>query len=173
MSGRRWQRGFEALVALIAVCLACNWIETRERSYPSYDDAVSAGEMVRGWLPEWVPASSFDLRLRNDTDTNELWIEFSFVESDLKEASQTMRPLDSGDPKRLRVRRAGEISWWPEDLRGVFEWRELTGQYQFFQVDRKQGMGEQEGSRSRESGYLAVSWGTGEAYYWETSRFHR
>lgn len=129
--------------------------------------------MVRGWLPEWVPRSSFDLRLRNDTDTGDLWIEFSFVASDLREASQTMRPLDSGDPKLLRVPRAGEISWWPEDLQGVFEWRELAGEYQFFHVYRKQGMGGQDGFHGRESGYLAVSWGTGKAYYWETSRFHR
>jgi hypothetical protein len=48
---------------------ACD--EQPYRSYATYAEAVAAGEVERGWLPTWVPASASNLHLQGDLDTNE------------------------------------------------------------------------------------------------------
>lgn len=38
--------------------------------YDSYSDAVAAGEIRRGWMPEWMPKTVYDIRETHDLDTN-------------------------------------------------------------------------------------------------------
>jgi hypothetical protein len=55
-----------AALILLAACAG----ETPQAVYPAYADAVADGAIERGWIPEWVPASAFDIYEKHDLDTN-------------------------------------------------------------------------------------------------------
>jgi hypothetical protein len=69
---RRWP-GFavmcaRALAAVIALpLLAC---DTSEKSFRSLADAEAQGMVVRGWIPEGLPQSATQVRIRWNLDTN-------------------------------------------------------------------------------------------------------
>ena len=58
-----------AAVLALFLCLA-GCLETMESSYATRQEAVEAGQVAKGWIPRWVPASATNLREIHNLDSN-------------------------------------------------------------------------------------------------------
>ena len=107
-----------ALIGLLAACLAlagCGPSYERTEHYPTREDAVRAGAFSRGWLPQWLPASSREIWETHDQDSNDLYLKFECdkpeIESFLKAAGAT--PIAERERPQLPII---SESWWPKEL---------------------------------------------------------
>ncbi len=62
-------------------------------TYKTYNDAVSDRLFERGWLPEIIPSSSFNIITQNDLDSNTSEGEFSFFPNDVTTFSSMLIKL--------------------------------------------------------------------------------
>lgn len=107
----------QVLPVLIAIAALCGCVEQSHRRYASRADAVAAGELARGWLPDWVPEAAFDIRLQGDLDTNRIWLRFELPPSDFASLRSKLRRLSADEVSSLPVSRPGRSSrWWFDGL---------------------------------------------------------
>lgn len=60
------------LPSLVLSLLLTACMESREMLYEDREAAVHDGAIVRGWLPEWLPASATDIYSWHNVDTKHL-----------------------------------------------------------------------------------------------------
>lgn len=149
---RRWVIGLVAS-AFVAVS-GWQFVEfmdlTFESSYPSLKAAVDDGAVVRGWIPEWLPASTFDIREIHDLDSNHVSIMFKFDRTDRSWVNGHAAAMTNAEVKGVQVPGiAGE--WWPETMPVGADWYGC-------------------GSNADHATAMVVDWRTGTAYYWSQSR---
>ncbi len=100
----------------LSVCLqACR--ERRESFYPTLGDAVTAGEIARGWIPDFLPASSHAIHIIYNPASPRTWCAFDFSSDDSARLRKALSGLDTIPPQLRRVDGPG-VSWWPDFLRG-------------------------------------------------------
>ena len=112
---RRWVIFIVLSVASIAVYRACD--ERRESFYPLLADAVKAGEITRGWLPEYLPGSSRNIHLLHRVDSPRTLCAFEFSPDDSQRFRERITSADVLPPEVRRIGNPG-VSWWPEVLMG-------------------------------------------------------
>lgn len=116
-----------ALAALLAVYLF--WAFGRwpslvvESRYARLVDAVDAGERERGWLPDFVPSSAFDLREMHDLKSNWSWGTFSYRNEDLEKLRAILVAQDSACTLVVAAPPADD---WPIRYEGRICCAELT-----------------------------------------------
>jgi hypothetical protein len=119
---RSYFRGRAGLVVLWVVvcvlCAGCN--ERRESRYRSLADALKAGEVTRGWLPDWLPASSRAITLAYDPSSPRTWCTFEFSPDDSQRLRERLTPVE-GLPQRVRHVENPGLSWWPQFLTGELD----------------------------------------------------
>ena len=148
--------GRAALVALVLACAAaCAGINAQTNAYATLDEARQAGAVANGYVPEWLPPGSHDLREAHVPNTTSLWgiVNFPQEQADMLRAALVPDeiPLDS-----VEVAMPRRIEWWPQELRGALNGERL-------------GVVGIRGYRSRRNGLIvAVNWKQGRAYYWST-----
>jgi hypothetical protein len=88
---------------------ACFLSETIESTYENIDEAVTAGAVERGWVPEWLPDTAVNLHEKHDLDSNASILRFSLSLTDFA------IPLDC---QETTVPPSATITadWWPADL---------------------------------------------------------
>jgi hypothetical protein len=89
--------------------VACFPSETIESTYENFDEAVTAGAVERGWVPEWLPDGAVNLHEKHDLDRNASILRFSLSLTDFA------IPLDcqeTTDPPSATI----TADWWPADL---------------------------------------------------------
>ena len=69
-------RTLAPLLLLLLTLSGCSDVVTHH--YPTYNDAVKDNLFGRGWLPDFIPLSSFNITTSNDLDLNTSKGEFSF-----------------------------------------------------------------------------------------------
>ncbi len=103
-------------VALLLLGLGCV-SEQPYRYYSEYHDAVTAGELARGWLPGWLPTSASDIHLQSDLDTSEIWLRCRLSTSVSAELRSQLRPLSEAEVTAAPWSRPRSASaWWPRNL---------------------------------------------------------
>ena len=70
--------------------VGCSDVVTRD--YKTYNDAVSDELFGRGWLPELIPSSSFNIKTSNNLDVNTSEGEFSFPPGDTQAFVSKLHP---------------------------------------------------------------------------------
>lgn len=99
------------VVLCILSMLGCSSRDVVEQRFENMNEASRAGAIERGWLPRFTPQSSFDIQLRYDLDTNEVWISFGWdgtdgeLDKQCKPFSLTLEDLPKRSP-----------TWWPHEL---------------------------------------------------------
>lgn len=93
-SSNGWRIAIYATVLLAAACSD----EAPDAFYATQAEAVAAGAVGRGWVPDWVPTQATDLREVHDLDTNESALLFTLP------STLNWRP-----PAACRVANAGEF----------------------------------------------------------------
>ncbi len=76
--------------ALILYLAGCS--EANGNYYPTYADAVRANAVRRGWIPEFVPTSAYEIHEVHDVDTNMQRMRFRVPSSDVYALTRTMIP---------------------------------------------------------------------------------
>ena len=114
-----------ARVLLVSTCIAASaFLQAcsgrRESSYASLADASEAGEITRGWIPDYLPGSAHSIHIVYDPSSPRTWCTFEFSPTD----SQTLKKnLTSINALPQRVKRIDDprLSWWPDFLKGDLE----------------------------------------------------
>ena len=83
-----WCPWLFALLAMAGLC-SCDRISD---SYATLDEARAARLFERGWLPDILPASSVDIKITTDVDTNTAIGSFRFKPGDFSELVAKMSP---------------------------------------------------------------------------------
>lgn len=112
---------FRACGALL-VCIAATGLlqacgNKQESSYATLAEASKAGEITRGWIPDYLPASSRAIRIVYDPSSPRTWCSFAFSPADSHSLKKYLTGV-SVLPQRLKRLDGPFASWWPDFLRG-------------------------------------------------------
>jgi hypothetical protein len=133
-----------ACIAAISTAFAgCAWVEEDSSHFDDRLDAVNVEMFAKGWLPQWVPPTSKNLREKHAYDISISILRFEFdAAKDAPPFGDACRPTTSdaiGSP-------ALDAWWWPE----TESLRSMSSLY----------------ACPKESGFLAVQTESGLAYFW-------
>ena len=107
--------------ALLVMLTSC---ERVRESYDSYEAAASAGLFERGWLPAYIPRSSYAISTRHDLDTNKNQGEFHFDPADLPTFLREVGQVESGKSTEGYVQYArGSFRFWINATTGHAKFR--------------------------------------------------
>jgi hypothetical protein len=143
------------LAAAIAATLpGCAAVNSKTYSYATLDEARRAGAIGNGWVPEGLPASSYDIRVAQLPNSTRHWGIVNFPPADADALRALLQPAEASVAGE-RCDIPGRIEWWPVVLRGELHDAQLAAT----------GL---RGYRSRAGQlWFAVNWSQGRAYYWE------
>ena len=144
-----------ALMLSLALLAGCNSINAKTMSYASLAEARAAGAIDKGWVPQGLPESVYELRVAYEPDGWQRWGLINFP----REAGDRIRGLLETQETPLGGLQCGipsRIEWWPVILR------------QEVDAERVAATGAR-GYRSRDGKMIfIVNWTQGRAYYWTT-----
>lgn len=119
--GDIWMTTMKNIILGIVICLsvfmqACGTV--RERYYLTLADAIRAGEIDRGWIPDCLPESARQIHLLYSVESTKTWCAFIFSSSD----GQGFRKVVGRELGRLPLKTQyisnARKAWWPDYLRG-------------------------------------------------------
>ena len=99
-----------ALVSGLLLLAGCG--ETLEARYSTLAEARASGAVSRGWIPEWLPLGSTNIREVHNLDTNNFMVRFEFPRGAPLELPRACVPVAPDKPPKPPFRRA----WWPSDV---------------------------------------------------------
>ena len=141
-------------VLLIAIAAACDSANTRTNAFNTLADAVQAGAIAQGLVPDGLPAGARDIRTGHVPGGRGRWGLFNFPPEEGPALKQMLRPEELSLVGR-QVDVPGRIEWWPPALRGTLDGERLaiTGLKAYRTTD--------------DTRIVAVNWKQGRAYYWD------
>ncbi|MDH3975804.1 MAG: hypothetical protein OEV42_16140 [Deltaproteobacteria bacterium] len=98
------------LFILLLGLIACS--DVVDEVYKDLSEAKEAGAIQRGWIPAWLPATSYKIKETHDLDTNKSILMWKFDKEEkwkVPTSCHQIRPLEVRGPAINR-------SWWPPDL---------------------------------------------------------
>jgi len=113
---------FRARVVLLGMCIAAGVLlqacgDRQESSYATLADAAKAGEINRGWIPGYLPASSHAIHIVYDPSSPRTWCAFEFFPADSQSLKKNLTSVNVLPQRLQRVDGPG-ASWWPDFLKG-------------------------------------------------------
>lgn len=153
-----------AAIALLALITAGTYTaysllesgETRDEYYPSLRDAEA--RVAGGWIPNCVPASASDIRLRSNIDTSVVFGQFCFSPRETEALRKAIVPQE-GALWPLPAGRPGVPSWWPKALAG--NWNAAAIRSSGYEMARCEGA---------VPFAIAINWTEGRALFWSMGR---
>lgn len=146
---RRAPARFARILVVGALCVvigACAWIEEPSSRFSDRKDAEESELFAKGWLPEWLPPSSKNLREKHNLDTSVSILRFEYsVSNDAPPFGDACEPTTKEFVESPRL----DAWWWPETV----TIRSMPRLYDC----------------RNDSGYLAVPADGGVAYFWRMS----
>ena len=133
-------------VVLLISGVAVGCWERPEIAYPDLQAAKDAGAIERGWIPVWIPPTSYDLRETHDLDSNRSMLAFKYSPRDAPRPLDVCAEVHAGQLQDVPFR----VSWWPADVPPTSV---VASQFAFYSCEDGRAL-------------LAVSALEGEAYYW-------
>ena len=88
--------------ALVFTVLAFEFFLTSERpksKFSSYEEVKASGLIEKGWIPPFIPESSFNIKEQHDLDTNTVTMSFEYDVNDkekTKAACVSERNIENG-----------------------------------------------------------------------------
>jgi hypothetical protein len=146
-----------------SVSQACT--DRHEYEYKRRADALKAGEVDRGWIPDYLPESAFDIHLAYDPSSPRTWCAFKFSPTDSQAFRKNLKELNGPPPPQLaRIGDPG-FSWWPSFLRGDVD----------FVLIRERGLRaytaeERDAPSTTDLIVFLIAWDDGRAFFYRTPR---
>jgi hypothetical protein len=91
---------FVVLLIPVLFLAWCHFSENPKAYFASYDDAKNSGIMEAGWVPTFIPRSSYEIRETHNIDTNIVKMSFKYnpVDKDsVKENCHLGKPIIDGE----------------------------------------------------------------------------
>jgi hypothetical protein len=137
-----------AVMAMVAV--GCSGPDIVEKNLSNLAEAREQGVLKEGgWLPDFLPSSATDIRLRYDVDTNEVWIGFDRSGADLAPMD---RSCNSVDRASIVFPRKVPRMWWPDALTADPGASKADSGYAFFKCS--------------DGGFVAAAGDGKRSFYW-------
>jgi len=116
-------------VILAVLCIASTLVfqscsDRRESSYPSLDDAVKAGEITRGWIPDFLPRNSRAIHIVYGPSAPRTSCAFEFSPGESQQFREALTSSGTPPPQVWKVRDPG-VAWWPDFLKGDIDVKRL------------------------------------------------
>jgi hypothetical protein len=148
---------------LLSLCiLACS--ETIDTSYKNIDEAMKHGAFEKGWLPNILPRSSYEIYERHDLDTNTVWLRFKFDKRDINELIAQLEEIKQTEIERIEFPTI-RVKWWPKNLsKDSFKQQPNLKIYKYDKIiefsDKRQ---------KTVPSFFVIDWNLNIAYYWQYS----
>jgi hypothetical protein len=137
----------------LAAGLACSGIGSKTNAFATVAEALDAGAIRQGWVPEGLPPHAHDLREAHLPGSGKRWGLFEYPPSEEDALRALVQPQElSLDGQHCDI--PARIEWWPLTLRGDLDAARIaaTGVRAY---------------RSKAGDLIfAINWQQGRAYYW-------
>lgn len=80
---------------LILILFSCS--DLMETHYSSYEEIIKDNGFQRGWIPKFLPNSSYDIYEKHDIDNNKVWVSFKFNIEELNVLIENFKIPDSSE----------------------------------------------------------------------------
>lgn len=156
------------LFAMSVLCIALSLSiqgcrELHQSFYPTLANAINSGEITRGWLPDFMPATTRDIHIAYDPSSPMTWCAFKFSPDD----SQLLRThLASSKSLSSSVRniQSSGWQWWPDFLKGNLDRAAIQNRgFTVYEVT------EQDKSAFAREILFVINWQTGYGYFYRTA----
>ena len=143
------------VVLCLTLLAACSSLKTKTMSYGTLAEARQAGAIEKGWVPEGLPESVFELRVAYVPDGFERWGLLNFPAGAVDGLRALLKPEEIA-LQGVRCEIPARIEWWPVLVRGDLDAERLaaTGTRAYQSRDGRM--------------IFLVNWPQGRAYYWTT-----
>ncbi len=111
-------------ISIAAVALVQSCGKGHQSFYPSLADARKAGEIDRGWIPDYFPQSSHSIHILHDPESPRTWCAFEFSPADFYALQRNLTHIDRL-PARVRDLDDPNEPWWPDFLVGNLNLAEI------------------------------------------------
>lgn len=145
------------LIGAALIPITYRRVQQPETFYATHAEAVAGQAVERGDVPRFVPATATEIYARNNRDTGQRFVRFTFVDTDLPAITRGMRPLSPQEKEKVMVPSPGFTEWFPISARTL-----SGGQAEYLNV--------YEIPSGPDRGYLTVDPRTRFAYWWSRSR---
>jgi hypothetical protein len=154
------------IAPLICVTLACILVggcgDNRDLFYSALADAAKAGEIDRGWIPDYLPKTSRAIHLTEQDSPSKEWCGFEFLPADSQSLRQILKSVDVLPPSVRRVPGPG-VSWWPPMLKGNLDAQKLHKEgFELYIVESPAD------SVSTWVNLFAIDWSKGRGFFYGT-----
>ena len=145
-----------AVAVLAAIPAVYQRWQQPETFYATHTEAVAGKAVQRGDVPGFVPATATEIHARNNRDTGQRFVRFSFDPAELPAITRGMRLLPHEEVEKVLVPSPGWSEWFPITSRTLSG---TQGEYlKVYQI-----------ASGPDRGYLAVDERTRYAYFWSRS----
>ena len=124
-------------IVLVALCAYAYWLYTslptiEERTFASLRDAVSGNAIQDVWMPEFLPPSASEMRMRRGPAPSFVELEFRLDPSDLDRMTRDLMLISDASWREAALAEGGNVRWrrpidlgskvysHPESRRGSF-----------------------------------------------------
>jgi hypothetical protein len=154
------------LVPILCVTLACILVEgcgdKRDLFYGSLADAAKAGEIDRGWIPDYLPKTSRVIHLTEQDSPSKEWCGFEFLPTDSQSLRENLKGVDALPPSVRRVPSPG-VSWWPAMLNGEIDAQKIHRErFELYVIESPAD------SVSTWVDLFAINWSEGRGFFYGT-----
>ena len=85
--------------------------ESKSNNFKNYESAVSSGIITRGWIPSFIPKSSYNIKEHHRVDAPVIFVELNFKPEDISYFEKACNLLNkniykcnnSGDPVKVII----------------------------------------------------------------------
>jgi hypothetical protein len=137
-----------------------------ESSYDSIASAKNAGAIDRGWIPDYLPASSYDIHEIHRLSSPTGWCSFKFAPIGVERFRNTLQASGSRTLTVSRIE-SPDTTWWPALLEDGVDFKKLQAAgYELYEIETPDRT-----AMNRTFVYLfAVDWSKRQAFFYQTTR---
>ena len=129
-------------------------------------DANHDGAIERGWIPDYLPASSHDIHEKHRLSNPTTWCSFAFLPTDSESLRKALQPLDTSTTSVARIE-SPDATWWPVLFEGAIDVKKVhEAGYQLYEFKKP----EQAGTNRTFDYLFFVDWSTGRALFYQTTQ---
>jgi hypothetical protein len=139
-----------AVIVACCLCCGCSGSDIVQMDFRDLSEAKEEGVLREGgWLPQFLPSTSKNIRLRYDVDTNEVWVAFQWDGAQLQPFDAQCTRISSGE---LTLARKRPRTWWPTFLSKESATTPTPTAFEYFKCS--------------DGGFAALSSRDENSYYW-------
>mgnify|MGYP006896884850 CR=1 FL=1 len=71
------------VLLVIGVVALLSWSEEHSNKFLTYQEAQESGIITRGWIPSFIPPSSYNIKEHHRVDTPVIFVEINFKPEDI------------------------------------------------------------------------------------------